>query len=164
MSTPGPTEADVEALAKALYEQIEWGGCEGAAWHRTGSGIRANWTQAAERILASDWLAARDTEHQREVNPCSRCGRTKVYNPRPHDDIVVCEPCMHQMWQEDVDDWRDRADEARRELADLRAKVAALHGGTHWCFDANEDEVVFQPDTQWWPCPTYALLPTEDDQ
>lgn len=48
---------DVEALAKALYEQIEWGGCEGASWDRAGSGIRAHWTQAAERLLASHWLA-----------------------------------------------------------------------------------------------------------
>lgn len=37
-----------------------------------------------------------------KIRPCSRCGITEVVNPKPHDDIVVCEKCMHQMWDEDV--------------------------------------------------------------
>jgi hypothetical protein len=35
-------------------------------------------------------------------------------------------------------------------------RVRSLHGVTHWCFDPDEQPVVYEPDTQWWPCPTLA--------
>ena len=35
-----------------------------------------------------------------EIATCSRCGETPVLNRRPHDDIVVCERCMHEMSDE----------------------------------------------------------------
>jgi hypothetical protein len=39
------------------------------------------------------------------------------------------------------------------------AAVLTLHNGTHWCFNADEQPVVYEPGTEWWPCPTLAALP-----
>ncbi|HQW88335.1 MAG TPA: hypothetical protein PK478_00705 [Nitrospira sp.] len=55
-----------------------------------------------------------------------------------------------------------------REVVTLRAKVAAveaIHGRTHWCFGGDDpddlrDNIVFEPNTEWWPCPTFAALAT----
>lgn len=55
-----------------------------------------------------------------------------------------------------------------RENEALRAKVAAveaIHGRTHWCFGGDDpddlrDNIVFEPNTEWWPCPTFAALAT----
>jgi len=55
-----------------------------------------------------------------------------------------------------------------RENETLRAKVAAveaIHGRTHWCFGGDDpddlrDNIVFEPNTEWWPCPTFAALAT----
>lgn len=47
---------------------------------------------------------------------------------------------------------------AQPDAGTLRGAVQALHGGTHWCFDADEQSNVYELGTQWWPCPTLALL------
>ena len=57
---------------------------------------------------------------------------------------------------------------AEAEVVTLRAKVAAveaIHGRTHWCFGGDDpddlrDNIVFEPNTEWWPCPTFAALAT----
>ena len=64
--------------------------------------------------------------------------------------------------------WMERAEAAEAEVVTLRAKVAAveaIHGRTHWCFGGDDpddlrDNIVFEPNTEWWPCPTFAALAT----
>ena len=63
-------------------------------------------------------------------------------------------------------DWRDMSEAAESEVVTLRAKltaVEAIHGRTHWCFGGDDpddlrDNIVFEPNTEWWPCPTIAAL------
>jgi hypothetical protein len=49
-----------------------------------------------------------------------------------------------------------------RGVADGRAVVEAgierLHGGTHWCFDEDEQNRVYELGLDPWPCPTLDLL------
>lgn len=52
------------------------------------------------------------------VATCSRCGITPVINPRPHDDIVVCEKCMHEV-----------AEDLLADAWDEGATKASPHGG-----------------------------------
>ena len=55
---------------------------------------------------------------------------------------------------------------ARVEAAEAKVAAAeALHGKAHWCFggdDPNDlrEDTVFEPGTEWWPCPTLAALAT----
>jgi hypothetical protein len=51
-----------------------------------------------------------------------------------------------------------RAESAEAAHAALVAGAAKIHGGTHWCHDSEGQGVVFEPGTEWWPCPTGALL------
>ena len=62
----------------------------------------------------------------------------------------------------------ERAEAAEAEAGTLRARLAAveaIHGRTHWCFGGDDpddlrDNIVFEPNTEWWPCPTFAALAT----
>lgn len=62
-----------------------------------------------------------------------------------------------------------RAEAAERTVAaqaETIARVRALHDRVHWCFggdpDNSRDDIVFEPGTEWWPCPTLAALATPD--
>ena len=89
-SEPRPSEADVEALAN-VFEQ-----------HFT---PRRQAEHLARAVLASDWLAARDAEHEREV-----AALREAFN-REYD------------WRRET---RARAEAAERALADLRAAIKAI--------------------------------------
>lgn len=40
----------------------------------------------------------------------------------------------------------------------LLGDVYAIHGETHWCHDRDGQPLVYERDTEWWPCPTLAAL------
>ena len=97
---------------------------------------------------------------------------------RAHDDLEVKLAASmadadrlvteNGLWRERNGSWRTRAESAEAEVVTLRARLAAveaIHGRTHWCFGGDDpddlrDNIVFEPNTEWWPCPTFAALAT----
>lgn len=72
-----------------------------------------------------------------DVVPCSCCGKTPVLNARPGEDIVVCEPCMHLMWDADAAELRARAEAAEATVARVRAEVK--HAEDHGAVDETDE-------------------------
>lgn len=109
MSAPRPSEADVEALCALLVDWLD---------DRSGDTPR----ETARRILASDWLAARDAEHEREVAALRS----------EQDEARRVYADLHEEWGREVDHCEAahaRAEAAERVLADRDAAIKALRAG-----------------------------------
>lgn len=178
MSTPRPTEADVETAARAMHERQEYT----TYWddeQRAGTRMRELGEQGREfyRGLATVALSAvstaRAAEHQREVEAL-RASKAEV-----HRELERWEALAYgNGWQYDQAEARAEAaerdrDEARRELADLRAKVAETRAGIWRLGESiHGDEGVehvegCEGEPTCFACilaDLRALLPTEDDQ
>lgn len=70
---------------------------------------------------------------------------------RGMDPALVSEP-------EFRDHFSDAADEVLSVVREALQPVRAIHDRTHWCFDEDEQDSVYEPGTEWWPCPTLAAL------
>lgn len=67
-----------------------------------------------------------------EVEPCNRCGQSLVINPKPHEDIVVCEQCAFSEGKDHV-----LAYLASEQVVEVREEWGVIYAGTdkvdQWC-------------------------------
>lgn len=113
MSAPRPSEADVEAVVEVIvsHQRIptyrgnsqRCVGCDHLRDETDGANSPRHARHVAEQILASDWLAARDAEHEREVAALRE--RKETY---------------HEQWML-----------TERDLGDVRGEIKALADGWH---------------------------------
>lgn len=129
MSASRPSEADVEAIVEVIvgHQRIptyrgnaqRCVGCDHLRDETDGPNSPRHARHVAEQIIASDWLAALDTEHEREVAAL----RAEVDDANEH--AIECERIGVKALEDRILVELER-DEARRALADLRGEIKAL--------------------------------------
>ena len=172
MSDPTPTDAEMTTDIPALLAEVE----RLARWKAEALPVLAGLQELGKALglpLGEQITGPRAAEEAAAL--LARAEKAEAEVERLRGELskqwLSAGPAL---FEQTMDALLARAEKAEAALAAARealARVEAIHGGTHWCFGGEPQENgtylsddVYEPGTEWWPCPTLAALQSAPDE